>query len=287
MLQSLHNLGGPLLDPSHLSCTGEPSTGHSTPGVASTVLDRGEASTSFNLLATLLLPQPGIPLVFFVARVYYWFMFQRGVHQELQLLFCKVAFQLTGPQNILLLRVAPTKVQDFTELHEFLINPFFLLRPLWIATWPSRVSATSPSSVSSADLLKVHSVPSSKLLMKMLNRTGPSIDPQGTLLVTDLQLDFVFCEIFIDKLMKCRLDKTMRWITNWQAQSVVINGTVSKPYWHLGRLYLLLSFMCLEMVSRISCSIAFAGIEVRLNSLDFPRSSPFAQPNIVWNTALS
>ncbi|PKU33355.1 rna-directed dna polymerase from mobile element jockey- hypothetical protein [Limosa lapponica baueri] len=41
----------------------------------------------------------------------------------------------------------------------------------------------------------------------------------------------VFCKIFIDKLMKHRLDKwTVKWTENWmkcQAQRVVISGTKS------------------------------------------------------------
>jgi len=45
--------------------------------------------------------------------------------------------------------------------------------------------------VSSANLLRVHSVPSSRSLMKMLNRTGPSTDPWGTPLVSSLKLDFM------------------------------------------------------------------------------------------------
>ena len=42
---------------------------------------------------------------------------------------------------------------------------------------PSGVSAAPPSLVTSANLLTVHS---SRSLMKMLNRTGPWIDPWGT-----------------------------------------------------------------------------------------------------------
>ncbi|KAK4807064.1 hypothetical protein QYF61_018405 [Mycteria americana] len=40
-------------------------------------------------------------------------------------------------------------------------------------------------------LPRVPSAPSSRSLMKILNRTGPRTDPWGTLLVTGLQLDFV------------------------------------------------------------------------------------------------
>ena len=56
----------------------------------------------------------------------------------------------------------------------------------WIA---SGVSATPPSSVASANYMRVHSIPSSESLMKMLNKLGPSSDPCGALLATGLQLD--------------------------------------------------------------------------------------------------
>lgn len=52
---------------------------------------------------------------------------------------------------------------------------------------PAGLSATLPSLVSPADLLRVHSF---NQLMKMLNDIGPSIDPWGTLLVIGLQMDF-------------------------------------------------------------------------------------------------
>ena len=58
-----------------------------------------------------------------------------------------------------------------------------------MAAQPSGVSATPPSFVSSANLLQVHSIPSSLSLMSKLNKTGPSTDPWGTPLVTSLQLD--------------------------------------------------------------------------------------------------
>ena len=54
-----------------------------------------------------------------------------------------------------------------------------LSRFLRMAAWPSGISGTPHSFVSSADLLKVHSVPSSRSSMKMLNGTGPSINPWG------------------------------------------------------------------------------------------------------------
>ena len=50
------------------------------------------------------------------------------------------------------------------------------LRTPWIVAQPSGVSATPPSFTSSPNLLRVRSAPSSRSLMKMLNRTGPRFD---------------------------------------------------------------------------------------------------------------
>jgi len=65
---------------------------------------------------------------------------------------------------------------------------YSLSRCLWMAAQPSGISATPPCCVSSANFLWIHSDPSSRSLMKTLNRIGPNIDPWGTQLVTGLQL---------------------------------------------------------------------------------------------------
>ncbi|KAK4828728.1 hypothetical protein QYF61_000719 [Mycteria americana] len=104
----------------------------------------------------------------------------------------KASFQLGDPQHILVPEVFAPWVQDSTlvELYEVPASPFSSIsRPLWMAAQPSGISATPPSFVSSVNLLKVHSAPTSRSLMKMLNRTEPSTDSWGTLLVTGLQLD--------------------------------------------------------------------------------------------------
>jgi len=66
-----------------------------------------------------------------------------------------------------------------------------LCRSCWMAAQPSSVSATPPGFVSSANLLRVDSIHSSRLLMKMSNNTRPSTHRCGTLLFTSLQLDSV------------------------------------------------------------------------------------------------
>lgn len=52
-----------------------------------------------------------------------------------------------------------------------------LTRSFCVAEGPSGVLATPPGLVSSTNVLRVPSAPSSESLMKMWNRTGPSIDP--------------------------------------------------------------------------------------------------------------
>jgi len=53
------------------------------------------------------------------------------------------------------------------------------------------VLATSSNIVSPANMLRVHSLPSSGSLMKRLSSIGPINDPWDAQLVTGLQLDFV------------------------------------------------------------------------------------------------
>lgn len=63
----------------------------------------------------------------------------------------------------------------------------------WMALWPSGESGTPspppPIFMLAANLLGVHSTPSSRLLMKMVNKTGPDIDHWGTLLLAS----FIMC----------------------------------------------------------------------------------------------
>lgn len=66
-----------------------------------------------------------------------------------------------------------------------------LSRCLWMAAWCSGVPATPPSLVLWANWLRLCSVQSPRLLIKMFNRVEPNIEPWGTPLVTGLQLDFM------------------------------------------------------------------------------------------------
>ena len=66
------------------------------------------------------------------------------------------------------------------ELHELSAEFSSLPRSLWTAAHPSGASATHPSSVPPLNLLKAHSVPSSRSLMRTLNSAGLSTDPWDT-----------------------------------------------------------------------------------------------------------
>lgn len=70
---------------------------------------------------------------------------------------------------------------------EFLVFQFVAVSPacrgpLWIISMSQApgVPTTPPNCVSSADLLRVSSVPSSRSLKKKLSSTGPSISLCGT-----------------------------------------------------------------------------------------------------------
>jgi len=119
-------------------------------------------------------------------------------HQDPWVLFCKAAFQLVAPHNmywcvgLFLCKDRNLRFSLLNFMRFLWAHLFSLLRSLWMAAGPSGASATPLSFVLSTDLLRVHSAPSSRSLMKMLTRSGPAVDPWGTQLVTGLQLDFVW-----------------------------------------------------------------------------------------------
>ncbi|KAK4829606.1 hypothetical protein QYF61_005706, partial [Mycteria americana] len=111
---------------------------------------------------------------------------QAAVNQHPQVLFHQVAFQPLFPRPVAFHGVVVAQVQDPTlslvESHTIGLGP---------STQPIRIPlSTLPHElVSSANLLRVHSIPSSRSLIKILNRTGPNTEPWGTPLVTSCQLD--------------------------------------------------------------------------------------------------
>ena len=66
-----------------------------------------------------------------------------------------------------------------------------LSRYLWMLGQSPGVSVTPFSFVSSENLLRMHSAPLSRSLMKMLYTTASSINPWSMILLTDMQLDFM------------------------------------------------------------------------------------------------
>lgn len=115
--------------------------------------------------------------------------------------FCQASFKPIGPQPVLVLGLflpyGRTWHFSFVELHRVPLHMLFLqlFQVLWIAAHPSGLANTTPSFLSSAALVKVHSISSSRSLVKKLKSTCPSIDPWGTSLVTVLQLDCSYSSI--------------------------------------------------------------------------------------------
>ena len=133
------------------------------------------------MLAMLLLMQPR-PVCFpgcehtLVAYV------QLFIHQYPQVLLGRAVLKPFIPQSVLILGVALTHVQDLApglvEPHDVQTGPLSSLsRSLWMASHPSGVLTAPHSLVSSANVLRVHSIPLSMSLMKILNSTSPSTDP--------------------------------------------------------------------------------------------------------------
>lgn len=103
--------------------------------------------------------------------------------------FCYAAFHLVGPQTAQVPVVILPLVQNFVELHKFIVGPF--LQPAEVPLAASTcLSTTSPSYVSPINLLIVYSAPSSRSLIKMLNSTKPRIDSLLYNTKDCLQLDF-------------------------------------------------------------------------------------------------
>lgn len=118
---------------------------------------------------------------------------QLVVHQDPQFLLCKALSIWLASQSALTLGAIPLLLQDLAfplvECHKIHLCP--IPQPVEVPLNGSTRLWSISYLVSPANLLRVQPVPSSRSLMKMLNRIGPSIDPWGTPLVTGLQLGFV------------------------------------------------------------------------------------------------
>lgn len=112
------------------------------------------------------LPTPLNLLIFLLVqpRISLWYLHGKTillacVQQELQVLFCKAAFQKVGPHHTLMHKIiSPQKSGPCpVELMMFLSGHFSSTSTsLWMAAQPSGRSTTSPSLVSSAKLQKAH-----------------------------------------------------------------------------------------------------------------------------------
>jgi len=119
---------------------------------------------------------------------------QLGVHQDPQVISTPISSWLapayTGAQGYPSPRAR--LCLSFLNFRTSLLAPSSrLVRSLLTAAQPAGVSTIPPSFVLSTKLLWTYPAPSATSLTKMLNSTGPRIEPWGTLLVTGLQLDFV------------------------------------------------------------------------------------------------
>ena len=107
----------------------------------------------------------------------------------------------------------------FTQAHFSCLS-----RSLWTTSRPSGMSTTPhslASSLSSANLLRLHLIPPSMSLMKTLNSSGPNMDAWGTPVIIDLHPD-------IEPLT------TACWM--WPFRQFHLHLTVHPSYSHLSNL---------------------------------------------------
>jgi len=98
------------------------------------------------------------------------------------ILFRWAAFQPLIPNSVVLHGVVVTQVQHLTLWKLIQLasaHRFSLSRSLCRAFLPWSRSTLPPNLVSSANLLREHSIPSFRSLIKMLNKTGPKTEPWG------------------------------------------------------------------------------------------------------------
>ncbi|KAK4816403.1 LOW QUALITY PROTEIN: hypothetical protein QYF61_016720 [Mycteria americana] len=102
-------------------------------------------------------------------------------------------FKSLFPKPVALHGVVVTQVWDpapsLVEPHIIGLVPSIQPVQIPLVFLPSSRSTLLPNLVSSANLLRVHSICLARSLIKILNRTGPNTEPWGTSLVTGRQLD--------------------------------------------------------------------------------------------------
>ena len=202
----------------------------------------GSGGQATALLATPLLILPRILLSFWDARAHCWLM---------------LSFSSTRtPKSFsagLLLRSFPSLYSYLglpwskcKTLHFALLNLIRfrwanflnLSRFLWMASLPSAVSTAPLSLVSSANLLRVHSIPSPMPLIKMLKSIRPKTDSWGTPLISNLYLD-------IEPLAR------ILWLQS--SKQFLIHRIVHSPNPSLSNLEIRINLSNLEISSGGSC----------------------------------
>ncbi|KAK4831129.1 hypothetical protein QYF61_015432, partial [Mycteria americana] len=107
------------------------------------------------------------------------------IHHYPQVVSWRAALNPFIPQSVLVLGIVLSQVQDLAlallNLMRFTqAQSSSLSKSLWMASPSSSESAAPLSLLSSANLLKVDSIPLSMSLMKILNSTGPNIESLTT-----------------------------------------------------------------------------------------------------------
>ena len=115
---------------------------------------------------------PGDP---FAARAHCWLVFNL-VSTRMPRSFCKAAFQLVGPQHVLVHGVILLQVQNsafhFAELHKVPVGPFLQPVHVPLKEQHSHLVYQLLPAVLCASSLRVHSVPSARSIIKMLISIG-------------------------------------------------------------------------------------------------------------------
>lgn len=176
-----------------------------------------------------------------------------------------------------------------------------LSRSPWMTaalTWATALSFVSP-----ANLFRVHCTSSSRSLMNIFNRTGPSIDPWDTLPLTGIQSGFALLTtaLWAQTFSQFSIHLTASSaVSLWRPYRV----SVKKPYWsqennihcsllihqishftieayQVGQVWLSLAestmttpdddFFSPPRVSRMSCSISFQEVVTRSSLLPFSK----------------
>lgn len=102
--------------------------------------------------------------------------------------------------------------------------------------------------------------------MKVVNKTGPSVDPCGKSLLIGLQLGFLTYQHSLGYSDSFKCTSLSAYLSHCFSGFSLINSC-----WLL--LVIFLSFMCLAVFFRINCSMSSPRIKVRLTSLKFTRTS--------------